>query len=202
MRALYLLAIAGCAGNAPVGGDGGHTHRDAPPSYMQTLPDGPCAVEGVTGTLPGVTLTIRADSCVFERGTGGTFTYEVTATADAPAITVPDSGGGCGRCGAYTTDPLSFTRYAIGGSSAGGTEQGYCLCDVGCCPPTQERTIQLDAITSTDAFQWSGRTWEGPSDTGNPMGDFFLPGRYEVRVGFSGFAQGGATAVLPIEVID
>ncbi|HEY5948848.1 MAG TPA: hypothetical protein VIV40_25330, partial [Kofleriaceae bacterium] len=117
-------------------------------------------------------------------------------------ITVPDSGGGCGRCAAYTSDALSFTAFYILGTSAGGEDQQYCLCDVGCCPPTAEQTIQLDVTTSTSAFDWSGRTWTGPSDTPTEMGDFFLPGKYRVTIGFAGFAAGSMTAELPIEVID
>jgi hypothetical protein len=184
MRALYLVVLAGCS------------------THTQTLPDGACAVEGITGTIPGVTLAIRADSCVFQRGSGGRFTYEVTATADAPAIPVPDSGGGCSECSVYSADPISFTDYRIGGTSAGGESQQYCLCDQGCCAPTLEHMVELDAMTSTRSFMWSGRTWSGPSDTGNPMGDFFLPGRYDVLVGFSGFAAGSVSATLPIEIID
>ena len=182
MRALCVVVLVGCT--------------------SQTLPDGPCAVEDVTGTIPGVTLTIRGDSCVFQRGSGGRFTYEVTATADAPAIMVPDSGGGCSSCRAYSSDPISFTGYLISGMSSSGEHQQYCLCDQGCCAPTQERMIELDVMTSSRSFEWSGRTWSGPSDTGNPMGAYFLPGRYEVQVGFSGFAAGTISAALPIEVID
>jgi hypothetical protein len=199
MRALYLVVLVGCTGNAPVISD---AKPDAPASYMQTLPDGPCAVESVTGDVSGITIAIRSDSCVFHRGTGGHFTYEVTATANAAAITVPDSGGGCSRCDAYTSDPISFTSFHILGTSAGGEDQHYCLCDTGCCPPTGELTIQLDVTTSTKSFDWSGRTWTGPSDTPTEMGDFFLPGRYNVTVGFAGFAGGSTSAALPIEVVD
>lgn len=190
MRTLYLaIVVAGCTNSVP----GSHT---------QTLPDGPCAVENVTGTIPGISLAIRADSCVFERGSGGRFTYEVTVTADAPPITVADSGGGCGHCGVYSTDPLSFTSYRIAGTSAGGESQVYCLCDVGCCAPTQEQTIQLDVTTASDSFEWSGRTWDGPSDFGNPMGEFFAPGIYQVHVELTGFDAGSVSADLPVEIVE
>ena len=172
------------------------------PSYTQTLPDGPCAVENVTGTIAGVTLAIRADSCVITRGQGTTFRYEVTASAATPTITVPDSGGGCGDCSSHTTDPASFTRWGIGGTSPDGEDQHYCICDVGCCAPTQTQTITVDATQSGETIQWQGRQWHGPSDTGNEMGDFFLPGRYAVGVTFQGYAQGQVHAELPIEIVD
>lgn len=184
-----FLVLAGC--------DLTGTDADDQP----TLPGGPCAVENVTGAVPGVTLAIRSDSCVYKRGTAASFRYEVTASATAPAITVPDSGGGCGECSSRTQDPASFTRWTVGGTSAGGENQSYCLCDAGCCAPTQMQTIQLDAIESVATIQWQGRTWSGPSDTNNPMGDFFLPGHYDVVVTFQGYAAGTVQASLPIEII-
>lgn len=196
---LLLLLLVGCTRTVGVAGDGGPD--DNVPPYVQTLPDGPCALENVTGTIPGVSLTVRSSSCVFKRGTPATFTYSVTTTAATPAITIPDSGGGCGLCRGFTSDPITFTGSIIDGVSAGGTNQQYCVCDTGCCAPTQEKTVQLDTTTSMKSFDWSGKTWDGPSDTGNPMGAFFLPGRYTVHISFAGFAQGHVEAALPIEII-
>lgn len=191
---LAIVALTGCeigAGSA-----------DEHPSFTQTLPDGPCAVEDVTGDVPGVTISIRSDACVYARGTAAAFHYEVTASATTPAITIPDSGGGCGDCEGHTTDPASFVRWSIGGTSAGGESQDYCICDVGCCAPTQTATIQLDALESAATIDWQGREWSGPSDTGNPMGELFLPGRYDVVVTFEGYAAGSVQARLPIEIVD
>lgn len=200
MMRLSLLLLVGCS--RTVGGttDAAPDVTNIPP-YEQTLPDGPCAVENITGTIPGVTLAIRSSSCVYKRGTPATFTYEVTTTANTPAITVPDSGGGCSSCRGHTTDPITFTGWIINGTSAGGENQQYCLCDVGCCAPTQEKTVQVVATTSAKTIEWSGKTWSGPSDTGNPMGEFFLPGRYSVHISFTGFSEGLVEATLPIEVI-
>ncbi len=197
---LSLLLLVGCSRTVGVAADAGPDATNVPP-YEQTLPDGPCALENVTGTIPGVSLTVRSSSCVFKRGTPATFTYEVTTTNATPAITIPDSGGGCSSCRGYTTDPITFTGWIINGTSAGGTNQQYCICDVGCCAPTPEMTVQVNATTSTKTLEWSGKTWSGPSDTGNPMGDYFLPGRYTVHVSFAGFDEGLVEAALPIEII-
>lgn len=94
MRLSLFVVLVGCSRTVGVTPDASPDTTNVPP-YEQTLPDGPCAVENVTGTIPGVTLAVRSSSCVFNRGTPATFTYEVTTTAATPAITVPDSGGGC-----------------------------------------------------------------------------------------------------------
>lgn len=107
---LCLLLLVGCSRTVGSAADAAPDVTNVPP-YEQTLPDGPCAVENVTGTIPGVTLAIRSSSCVYKRGTAATFTYEVTTTANTPAITVPDSGGGCSSCRGYTTDPITFTGW-------------------------------------------------------------------------------------------
>jgi len=211
MRRALDVVLAGVALGAVAAGGGcsrtvGGSAADADGDsqavfpYTQTLPDGPCAVEGVTGTLPGVTLAVRSSSCVYKRGTPATFTYEVTTTG-VPPITLPQNTGGCSDCGVYTTDPLSFTSYSIGGTSAGGEHQQYCLCDVGCCFGTNGQQVQVEATTKTYSIDWTGHEWDGPSDTGNPQGDAFLPGRYDVFVTFKGFDQGLVEATLPIEIV-
>jgi hypothetical protein len=91
--------------------------------------------------------------------------------------------------------------WTIAGSSPAGEAQQYCLCDGGCCAPTPERTVRPDVATALATIDWSGRTWNGPSDTNQPQGDYFLPGRYAVSVTFFGFASGEVHAELPIEVI-
>lgn len=170
------------------------------PSYLQTLPDGPCAVENVTGTVSGVTLAIRSDACVYKRGSSATFRYEVTATANTPPIKVP-ARTAC-ECSDRTADPASLLHWSIHGTSPAGDEKRYCICDVGCCPPGPAQKIQLDARESSGTIEWPGREWNGPSDTGNPLGDVFPPGRYEVSVIFEGYDAGTVEAKLPIEIID
>ena len=179
---------------------GGCTSAAPEVPYEPTLPPGPCAVEGVTGSLPGVTLAIRSESCVYQAGQAARFTYEVATDAALPAIEVPASTG-CGSCNGPTIEPLSWTRWRIEGRSSDGADQTYCLCDVGCCPPDRAETIQPVIATVSDVIEWSGRNWYGPSDTNTPEGPAFSPGIYKVKVEFFGYAQGSVIAELPVEIV-
>lgn len=185
---LVMVTLGGCTSTAP----------QAPP-YEPTLPPGPCAVEGVTGSIPGVTLAIRSEECVYQVGQPARFTYEVATGAAVPAIDVPSSAG-CGACVKPSTDPLSWIAWRIEGTTHGVTHT-YCLCDTGCCPPDQAQTVQPAITTASDVIEWSGRNWYGPSDTSQPEGAFFPPGVYRVKVTFFGFDEGSVTAELPIEII-
>ncbi len=191
MRVAAAIVLVGCSSSG--------SPRDAAPAYTQTLPSGPCAVEGVTGAVAGVTLAIRSSSCVYPRGTAAHFTYEVT-TSGVPPLDVPSSTG-CGPCVRPSAEPMSWLRWRVEGMSPAGEYQRYCLCDTGCCPPLQTSTIQVSSTTQSATIDWSGRVWDGPSDTGNPEGDYFAPGRYAVVVTFAGFEAGEVRAELPIEVI-
>ncbi|MGK3988519.1 hypothetical protein WME99_36080 [Sorangium sp. So ce136] len=162
-------------------------------------PDEPCEVRDVEGTIPGVKITIESSRCVYHEGESAEFVYTVTTDSSVPPIDIAASTG-CGRCVEPTSDPLSFVSYKISGSSFQGEPQSYCLCDVGCCPPDESATVQVDATTVTRSILWSGRQWNGPSDTSNPEGDFFAAGSYEVEVTFDGKEQGVVTAKLGIEI--
>ncbi|WP_437927074.1 hypothetical protein WMF37_49945 [Sorangium sp. So ce291] len=162
-------------------------------------PDEPCAVRDVEGTIPGVKISIESSRCAYREGEPAEFVYTVTTDSSVPPIDIAASTG-CGRCVEPTSDPLSFVSYKISGTSFRGDPQTYCLCDVGCCPPDESATVQVDATTATQTIRWSGRQWNGPSDTSNPEGDFFAPGSYEVEVTFDGKEQGVVTAKLGIEI--
>jgi hypothetical protein len=159
-----------------------------------------CSVLDVTGTIPGVSISIQSSRCVYHVGEQAEFTYEVTTDGTVPAIDIA-AGSGCGSCSKPSEDPLSFVSYQIGGAAPGGEPQSYCLCDVGCCLPDEAATVQPKATTVSATIEWSGRNWSGPSDTNNPQGDFFLPGSYGVNVTFNGREQGSVKATLPIEII-
>ncbi len=164
------------------------------------IPSGPpCSVEGITGSVPGVSLSIRASKCVFATGEAATFTYEVKTTDSVPVISIPASMG-CGSCSRYSSDPVSLTRWVIGGASSTGQPQQYCVCDTGCCAPDPAQNIRVLATTATAPIQWSGNNWQGPSDTGQKEGPAFAPGAYNVSVTFYGGSAGQVTARLPIEV--
>jgi hypothetical protein len=174
---LFALFVVGCAGQTQM----------------------PCSVENVTGPVPGVAITVRANSCLLDRGQPATFAWTVTADATVPSLHVAGSSG-CGSCLARTTDPSTWVSYVIDGTSSAGNGMCYCLCDVGCCAPDVDRDVQLATGAMSGTIEWSGRTWDGPSDTGNPMGDFFEPGHYQVTVSFDGGAAGTVSASLPIEI--
>ena len=70
-----------------------------------------------------------------------------------------------------------------------GGDQYYCLCDYGLAPPPDEsrevaKTLKMGSYDH--AIEWDGRNWYGPSDTGNPKGDPFPAGTYEVKVTIHG----------------
>lgn len=137
--------------------------------------------------------------CSYRVGEAARFEY-VLVTENAPPLHLPGGDGGCGSCLARGADPASWIDYDIRGTSITGTPMTYCLCDTGCCPPDVERTVSVDDTTVSEVIDWSGRQWTGPSDTGNPMGDYFEPGAYVVTVGFYGGDTGQVVAALPIQV--
>ena len=187
MRVGILLLCAGCS-SVVTAQHSGH-------------PTGPCEIDNVTGTLQGVSISIRANECSLLRGQAAHFDYTVTVDASVPAIAMPASAG-CGACQKRTTDPSSWVRWGIGGTADVGTSQSYCICDTGCCPPDAAQTIQPAAAIVTGAIDWDGRTWYGPSDTDMPEGDFFLTGSYAVHVTFNGYDSGNVDAALPIDVYE
>jgi hypothetical protein len=156
-----------------------------------------CKVEGVAGAVPGVKISISADKCRFAVGEAATFRYDIDVDGSAPAISVPASSG-CGHCTARTEDPLTFATVSV----AGGTDSSmsYCDCDHGCCPPDVAQTVTLRTGRSSGNLQWPARTWSGPSDTNEQLGEKFRPGCYSVLVSFQGYQAGTVTAALPIVV--
>ncbi|WP_437589423.1 hypothetical protein [Sorangium sp. So ce1000] len=191
----------GSGGNPSSGGDDDGSGGCGEGSGCGALPDEPCAVRDVEGTIPGVKISIESSRCAYHQGEPAEFIYTVTTDASVPPIDVAASTG-CGLCVKPTSDPLSLVSYKISGLSwaADPEPQLYCLCDVGCCAPDEATTVQVDATTATQTIRWSGRQWTGPSDTSNPEGAFFAPGSYDVEVTFDGKEQGVVTAKLGIEI--
>ena len=50
--------------------------------------------------------------------------------------------------------------------------------------------MTLPAGQASGEFTWTGRSWWGPSDTGNPMGAPFPPGSYTLEVSAVGTVAG------------
>jgi len=163
---------------------------------METIAE-PCSVTA-DGSIPGVSITISSSSCEYARGQPATFEYAVTVTGAVPAIAIPDSQS-C-SCDHRNTQIDSWLSWVIVGQAPSGDYQQYCLCDTGCCAPQDATTITPEVGTFTDTIEWNGRTWQGPSDTGNEPGDYFLVGTYGVTVRFHGYTEGSVEGTLPIVV--
>jgi hypothetical protein len=67
-----------------------------------------------------------------------------------------------------------------------GKGHGYCLLDLGLAAPPKEVAKKLKKGTYEHSFEWDGRNWSGPSDTGLPKGKAFPAGTYEVSVILNG----------------
>jgi hypothetical protein len=163
-----------------------------PQAKIVAAPCKACSDPGLTG----VKVCVSADTCTFKSGVGGTFRYEVTVDDSAPVLHTAENGPGCATCASWSADPLSFVSWNIGGGDV-----RYCLCDTGCCAPQPAKTITLDRGTKSATIEWPGRQWDGPSDTGAPLGAPFPAGSYSVAVTFSGAKEGTLTATLPITVV-
>ena len=82
-----------------------------------------CRVEDVVGTLPGVRISIEADTCVFNVGEGGEFRYRVSVEPGMEPtlhVTAGTDWGDCNICGA---SPLSCVQEWVGSDAA-----NYCEC--------------------------------------------------------------------------
>jgi hypothetical protein len=153
----------------------------------------PCSIEVEDPALPGVRLRVEGDRCRVRTGREHEFRY--TLVVDQAITYTAFATPSCGKCGGYSDDPLSLVDYSIGGG-----DTWYCLCDVGCCPPTSAVTQTLQTGTFEGVIVWPGRAWNGPSDTAQPLGPPFAPGDYNVSVTFDIPSGGALTARLPIEV--
>lgn len=67
-----------------------------------------------------------------------------------------------------------------------GPGNNYGIFDSGLAPPPREVFKTLKKGTYTHSFDWDGRNWGGPSDTGQPKGKAFPAGTYELIVIFQG----------------
>ncbi|HEV8323923.1 MAG TPA: hypothetical protein VG389_20060 [Myxococcota bacterium] len=174
--------------------DAGGGDTDAVSSSEAGATDGatdaaaPACEATASSTLPDVTLSFPPQDCTFtlaEAAAGISITYEVAVAAPVDMVTpAPQDAGGCGPI----TNPSGLLVFEL----LGGGGQQYCLCDVGLCAPGST-TIQLVPGNYGAAFTWTGRNWDGPSDTGNPMGAPFPPGDYTLAASAIGTFGAAAT---------
>lgn len=67
-----------------------------------------------------------------------------------------------------------------------GNGNNYALLDFGLGRPPQEIVKTIKKGTYTHTFEWDGRNWNGPSDTGQPKGKPFPPGTYDLTISMHG----------------
>lgn len=145
-------------------------------------------------TLPGVSITVDATDCVFtlaEAAAGISIPYTITiASAVEGAFSLPQDSGQCEQPGASGLIP--FERLA-------GNDQHWCICDTGLCQGPDETPTTFDAGSWTQTFEWDGKNFDGPSDTGFVPGDPFPPGDYTLTISAKGKTV-AVDAMTPFEV--
>jgi hypothetical protein len=139
-----------------------------------------------TSTLGPVAFGFDASVCTFtvaQAQAGIAIPYSVYVNLPSVHGIVPatQDAGGCQAPG-----PSKLIVF----ESLEGAGQSYCLCDVGLCANVTPPPVTLFGGKYTSDFHWQGRNWAGPSDTGNPMGAPFPPGRYTLRISAKGTANG------------
>lgn len=184
------------------GGGGGTGASTCTTSTATPRPTEDCEPTS-SSTLPGVHIEITSAACTLslsDPGPGLVFTYEVVVDEDIAGV-APErqDAGGCGQPG--SSGLVLFEQVA------GGTQR-YCLCDVGICQAEPLPAVTLKKGTYPGSFSWSGRNWNGPSDTVEPLGPPFAAGDYAFTVNARGklSTAGGdvpfeVEAKLPVHVV-
>ena len=186
-RLLLCLLLAGCTPGLQ--GDGtptpGADDDDATDDDDAVNLDGACDFVDGTSTLPGACIRMDAQdglTSVEAAAAGISIPYTILVEETLEDVVVlPQDAGNCGAPG--PSGLIVFERLQGGG-------QIYCVCDEGLCagPDATPRTVPAGATEA--AFEWTGRNWTGPSDTGNALGDPFPTGIYNLTVSAAGRYQG------------
>ena len=150
-----------------------------------TEPADDCTGVGGTSTLAGVCIRFDAQdglTSLEEAAAGITVPYTIIVEEDVNDVVVlPQDAGGCGQPG--PSGLIVFERLS-------GNGQDYCLCDTGLCMAPAETPFTLAAGATPATFEWTGRNWGGPSDTGNPLGEPFPAGIYTLEASAVGRVDG------------
>ena len=143
-----------------------------------------------TSDLPGVQLLVTSGPCVVTQAQalgGVQFGFRLTIAADVPGVVAFDTAhGACLRpdaSGLIVTETIA------------GAGQMYCpTCDQGRCTVNASPTT-AKAGTYDYVLTWTGRNWQGPSDTGVPMGAAFPTGQYTLTATAKGTRTVDASSV-------
>ncbi len=146
---------------------------------------GTCADVGGSSNLAGVCIRFDAQdglTSLEEAANGITIPYTIIVEQDVDDVVVlPQDAGRCGQPGA--SGLIVFEQLT-------GSGQNYCRCDVGLCAGPDETPRTIAAGSTPASFEWTGRNWYGPSDTGNPLGDPFPAGIYTLQASAIGRVDG------------
>jgi hypothetical protein len=189
MRVVLLsILLAGCTPGlqsdptrSPIPDDDDATDDDATDDDDAVNLDGACDLVGGTSTLPGACIRFDAgDGLISLEAAAAGVSIPYTVLIEAPVddvVPLPQDEGTCGTPG--PSGLIVFERLQ-------GGAQIYCVCDEGRCgePDRSPRTIPAGATER--AFEWTGRNWTGPSDTGMPLGEPFRAGIYTLSVSATG----------------
>lgn len=172
---------------------------DTPGALDETTPWSCLSGQGGTSTLPGVHIELDSDmECVFRVSralAGVSIAYQVVVDQDVQNVKpVPQDDGHCGKP-AWPDGLILFEELS-------GQGQKYCKCDIGLCPPPDQKPVTIKKGVYPFTFEWHGRNWQGPSDTGNPEGEPFPPGTYILTISAKGEAKVlGMPTFQPFEVV-
>jgi hypothetical protein len=207
-----LLAVAACADDAPptnafdpnAGVDAGIEPEvdDGVDAPIGTCAAGECCIEG---SLPaqGMRIVVRTASCTVARGRSVHFDIgiETKGALTSEGFKSVPPGGLLSRSlqhHAYN-GASAFTFLQIDGGSA---KDRYCACDVGYqeLGPYEDELPTVPATSHFYPFTWSGRRWNGPSDTSEPEGAFFDAGPATMTVTFEIDDAKKITVMLPFTI--
>lgn len=172
---------------------------DAPIGSCQP---GECCIEGSRPDL-GLRILLKSTSCNVVRGRSIHFDVGIELTRD---ITVDESARIATRSGRLSS---SLTTAATNGASRSTwlelqgalNEDHYCECDHSDNPEPTHFTHVVKASSHFYPFVWTGRRYDGETDTGGTEGPLFAPGPTSLVVSFviDGNTQLGVT--LPFTIV-
>lgn len=136
-----------------------------------------------TSTLSGIELTgdpAAICTMTIDEADGTIETGWNLTISEVHDVTVARVG-----CAGLDASNLRFAEYLSNDGTRGGTSLWCPRCDTGLCPA--DNSTYSTVVGSWDSqFSWRPRQWTGPSDFGNPPGDRFEPGSYELVIEASG----------------